>query len=176
MRAFVAMLLVFQVGAAPAADTLGRLFFTPEQRAQLDKLRKQRPQASAAETEKPVEEAPAPALVTYSGVVRKAGAPATIWINNRPVYEQARQARGEPRARLHEDGSATVTVPQQGTVKLKVGQMAEIGSGRVAENYARGPTEPPAVETPPPPAVDPVLRLRRRFADERRLAPDGGPP
>jgi len=57
--------------SAPRADGLGRLFFTPQQRAQLELAQAQR---SAAENR------PAGAL-TLNGIVQRSDGARTVWIN-----------------------------------------------------------------------------------------------
>jgi hypothetical protein len=165
MKRVAAALLICQVGAAPAADDLGRLFFTPQQRAQLDMARKQhahRPVIEAA-----AEEAlPPTAVVTYSGMVQRSDGHSTVWINNRAVPDRSHPDPGEPRARVDDFGAASITLPQQQrSIRLKVGQTADVASGRVVESYARRPASPPAA-TPAPPHAGPLLRLRRKYDRE----------
>src|SRR6185503_4409123 len=74
--------------AAPQAP-LGRLFFTPAERAQLDVARMQRkPAAQTAAAAETVEAAPAPQTVTYSGIVRRSDGRSMLWINNQLVEEK----------------------------------------------------------------------------------------
>jgi hypothetical protein len=90
--------------ASSWADELGRLFFTPEQRAQLE-YRKQQENDSAASGRS----------LTVNGIVQKNGGNRTVWINGVP------QAAGNSNERTPE--SLPVTVPGQATpVKVKVGQ------------------------------------------------------
>jgi len=170
MKRVAAVVLACQMSLAAAADqTLGRLFFTPEQRAQLDSARRNRAQRPVIEAA--ADEAPPAARVTYSGMVKRSDGRSTIWINNRPVHERAPGEAGAPRARVDEEGAASITLPQQQrSIRLKVGQTAELASGHVAESYARRPA-PAAVEPPPAPAAEPLLRLRRRHDFERDLPP-----
>jgi hypothetical protein len=173
MKRLAAVFLACQVSATAAAEPLGRLFFTPEQRTQLDMMRKQRAhRPPPMETAAPPE-APPPAIVTYSGMVRRTDGRSTAWINNRPVHDRASADSDGPRARVDEDGAARITLPQQGSVRLKVGQTAELASGRIAESYARRtPRRPAAV---PPPVAEPSLRLRRRFDDDRDAPQEKAP-
>lgn len=167
MRRLAAALLACHVCAAPAADNLGRLFFTPAQRAQLDTARRQRAHRPAIEAA--AEESPPAAIVTYSGVVQRSDGHSTVWINNRAVRDRARMDAAEPRARVDAYGAASITLPQQQrSIRLKVGQTADVASGRVVESYARRPAPAPAA-TPPAPPADPVLRLRRKYDHERDL-------
>jgi len=97
----------FALTAAPLAnaDELGRLFFTPEQRAQLDYnyAREARPEGSGGGS------------MTLNGIVQKHGGKRTIWINGVP------QQAGSSDDKTPE--STAVAIPGQNkSVKLKVGQ------------------------------------------------------
>ncbi|MBI4196061.1 MAG: hypothetical protein HY526_13400 [Betaproteobacteria bacterium] len=144
MRCVLPLLgLVLAIGDACGAEPLGRLFFTPAQRAQLDAARGDKLRAPlAAEPE----EAPrAPEVVTYGGLVRRSDGKTTVWINDRPT-DDGTGATGSPvRSRVRPDGSINLLVPQANrSVDLKVGQSVEIVSGRIAEPYAREPAPQPA--------------------------------
>jgi hypothetical protein len=172
MKRIAAALLLCHVCGALAAEPLGRLFFTPDERARLDVLRRQpapRPTAEAA----PQDSAPPPVTVRYSGMVRRSDGRSTAWINDRPVND-AGDATGA-RARVDADGAARITLPRQGSVRLKVGQTAELASGRIEESYARPAPREPAIDTSPPVEQKP-LRLRRKYGDERELPPEPGTP
>ena len=131
------------LGPGIAAPTeLGRMFFTPAQRATLDSARKQNVQMaiSTENTDLP----PVPQNVSVNGLVRSSDGKTTVWINNRPVTDthagviDVTPAKNDNRVRL--------SVPNSGrSVELKVGQTVELTSGRIAEGYSR------AV---PPKAVD----------------------
>jgi hypothetical protein len=165
MKRVAAALLICQVGAAPAADDLGRLFFTPQQRAQLDMARKQR--AHRPVIEATAEDAlPPTAVVTYSGMVQRSDGRSTVWINNRAVHDRSHGDSAEPRARVDDSGAASITLPQQQrSIRLKVGQTAEVASGHVVESYARRPARPPTA-TSAPPHAEPLLYLRRKYGRE----------
>lgn len=85
------------------AGELGRLFFTPQQRAQLE-------QGQQLHADKPVIES-----VTVSGIVQKHGGERTVWINGVP------QISGTSDERAPE--SAPVTLPGKAQpVRIKVGE------------------------------------------------------
>jgi len=65
------------IAATAQAEPLGRLFFTPERRAALERQRQLNIQEKTQET---VEVA----SVHLNGVVRRSGNKATVWINGRP--------------------------------------------------------------------------------------------
>ncbi|MDA8107678.1 MAG: hypothetical protein M0015_03485 [Betaproteobacteria bacterium] len=81
--ALLAVLGCALAGAAQAAraQELGRLFFTPEQRAALEARRKARlPDMPAT----PVIESP---VTTIDGYVQRSGGRSTVWVNGEPVRE-----------------------------------------------------------------------------------------
>ena len=123
---------------APAQERLGRLFFTPAQRASLDIARSQRARTALA-TEKTEQEAtPVPQTITYSGVLRRSDGKTTVWINNQPVHDRESAGAATIVGRVRSDGSVTLQVPQSGrSVILKPGQSVELLSGAVEEGYSR---------------------------------------
>lgn len=146
-------------GAAPPS-TLGRLFYTPEQRAAMDQERRAllargtRPSAKPVARAKPVEAAePAPVSSTYTlqGILRRSDGEATVWINNEAVSEGMGE-RGIARGSLA-DESADLRLGENGRrVRLRVGQSVNSSSSRVAEPYQR----PPAPAPTPAPVTKPA--------------------
>ena len=122
-------------GAGSAqAQELGRLFFTPEQRAALDARRKAR-----------VPDKPAAAPVTVSpvtrvnGAVQRGGGKSTVWVNNEMIPEdaQADGARVAPRG----PNSGRVSIPAGETTPrhdLRVGESLDRGSGEVRDVIGEG--------------------------------------
>lgn len=96
-------------GAAAAADDLGVLFHTPEERARLDRLRRGEATETAA--------GPVAAKPEITGYVRRSDGRSTVWINGVPVTVAG--ARGEalldPR---------TVRSPEN--VKIERGKATEV--------------------------------------------------
>lgn len=197
MRAVLALLLLLSPLmslAASAAEPapLGRLFFTPEQRVQLDGLRAKKVVATQTKEEPP------PENVTYSGIVRRGDGKTTVWVNSKALSERDIRDSASLVGRIERDGRILVQ-PAQGTaasLRLKVGQSAELLSGKVEEKFARPPitdtqvaavpkteapvkTETPA-KTPPPEEkalkesvklapIDPAVaaKLRAQFESNR---------
>jgi hypothetical protein len=165
-------------GTQPAvAPGLGRLFFTPAERAQLDEMRRRpapAPQAPvAAAKPEPPAPPPPPKYVTLNGVVRRSDGVNTVWLNDKPVRDR-RSDEGlviSTPGQARSPGQVTVQVPQTGrSVELKVGQQVEINSGEVQEGY-EAPTAAAAANTrsvePPPAPSSP-----RRSSRERDLLRD----
>jgi len=133
--------------AAPAAEPLGRLFYTPAQRSQLDTARNQRSRTTVT-TDQELS-TPVPEVVTFDGAVRRSDGRSTVWINNRAIHD-GRAPAGLPfSSRLRADGSVRLGVAQADRpVDLKVGQSVEIISGTIAEPYHRTPATTRAAEKP----------------------------
>lgn len=87
IAAIAGLLLAGRVGAAPAA-TLGRLFYTPEQRARLDRHGTAEPVAETVSSAEPRR---------VDGVVRRSGGTATVWIDGTPVPVEPRRRGDGPR-------------------------------------------------------------------------------
>jgi hypothetical protein len=140
----------------PGAEPLGRLFFTPAQRAQLDVARKQRARtALATETTEEATAAPTPQTITYDGVVQRSDGKSTVWINSRPAHEKESASGGVIVGRVRANGGVSLQIPQSGrTVNLKPGQSVELLSGAIEERFTRKPSAPE-----PKPAVKPGAEL-----------------
>ena len=129
MGGLVTPLLMAAVGVpvpAAADESLGRLFFTPQQRQDLDRRR----QANAQETA-----TSANSLVTVNGQVSRSLGKTTVWINGVP-QENTRKPRDPAR----------VTLPGgegEPTVSLKVGQTLDKVRGEVKD-----PVEGATILTP----------------------------
>lgn len=97
------ILAAFITLPAAHADTMGRLFYTPQQRAQMD--------YTYARNAAPDGKSP---VLTVNGIVQKSDGSRTVWING-----VAQTTRG-PKNR--NPVAETVNVPgKSGTVRLKVG-------------------------------------------------------
>ena len=131
--------------AARAAPPLGRLFFSPGERAQLDIARLQKKPTTTA-VPQAVEAAPAPQIVTYGGIVRRSDGRRMLWLNNRLVDEREALAGLSLKGKVKPDGAVTLQSESGASVEVKVGQTVELYSGKVAE------TRKPAPETVKPPA------------------------
>jgi hypothetical protein len=135
MARVVAGMLLALPACATAASDLDRMFFTPEQRAALDKTRKQNSRSEAEREFKP----PAPPLpqnVSVTGMIRRSDGKNTIWLNNRVVDE--RVAGGIVAGAGKRDNQVRLSLPDAGkSVDLKVGQTLEVLSGTIEENYVR---------------------------------------
>lgn len=124
----VAMLSLGGMTVPCVAQDIGRLFFTPEQRAALDGRRKARvpDRPSAA----PVVASPTTRL---DGFVRRSDGRSTVWVNGESVAESGPDA---PRIEPGRSTDSRVSVPigdSGARVRLKSGQVLDRGSGEVRD-------------------------------------------
>jgi hypothetical protein len=122
-------LFLAPAGPAAAVDNLGRLFFTPQQRQDLDRRR----QANIQESTVTVN-----SFVTVNGQVSRSNGKNTIWVNGVP-QENSRKP-SDP---------ARVTLPAgegEPSIDLKVGQTFDRVRGEVKDPAGGGETvvAPPA--------------------------------
>lgn len=141
---------------------LGRLFLTPEQRAALDNARRNniRAEAMVATAEKKPKIPPARS-VTINGVVSRSDGESTIWVNGRPTEGETQDGMRVVIA-PGSQSSVVLREPAKGKqVRLKVGQHADLISGRIDEPYERRRTTAP----PSSPAPGPTERAPQRGGD-----------
>ena len=166
------IVLMACAGAASAAE-LGRMFYTPAQRATLDNARKQNIRVDIGNDNE--QAAPVPQNLSVNGVVRRSDGKSTVWMNNRIVAD--RNVGGVSVVPGRNDNRVNLTVPDSGrSIDLKVGQTVEIISGRIEENYARraapNPETPPSADKPAAAGADaskaqpPAAPPRRRARDD----------
>ena len=131
------------LAAGPAvADSLGRLFTTPEERAQLQRLRLAPPEKPAPPpAAAPVAEAPpAPPEVppvTVNGVVIRSRGESTAWVNGKNTYDGDLSA-DHVTVDTRDLRGTRVTVETPGhlpDVGLKPGQTYHPETGRITELY-----------------------------------------
>lgn len=132
--AHLVCLLAFLAGAAPcAAEELGRLFLTPEQRAALDARRKARiPDKPAAV----VVESPTTQL---DGYVMRQGGRSTVWVNGEPSREGAPPEGLRLAPRRSDPSRFSVTLSEsERQFELKIGQKLDRVSGEVSDVIGDG--------------------------------------
>jgi len=121
------VLLALVLAATPAfAQEVGRLFFTPEQRAALDARRK------ARVPDKPSATVAASPTTRVDGFVQRSGGPSTVWVNGEALPEGSGDLpRIGPRVSvpLGEGGRRAA---------LKPGQTLDRGTGEVRDVIGDG--------------------------------------
>lgn len=104
---------------------IGRLFFSPGERATLDQIR----QKSSGNTISPTEQ------ITLNGIVRRSSGKNTTWINRLPQHEneapQGVAVQQDPASKP----SALLLLPSGRQVNLKAGQTFDTTKGKVREGY-----------------------------------------
>jgi hypothetical protein len=131
-----ALVVLFLAAALPAraAEPLGRLFFTPEQRAALDARRRAR-----------VPDNPAAAMATspvtrIDGYVKRSQGPSTVWMNGESLGEGTGDAPHIEPGRGA--GDVSVSVGEGGRrIRLKPGESLDRGSGEVKDVIGDGEIE-----------------------------------
>jgi len=152
IRLLLCFLLTVVVAAPAIADEapLGRLFFTPQQRAALDNARRNKIRSDAvagAVVKKP--RPPVARSVVINGVVKRSDGETIVWVNGKPVEGETpdgMQFQVAPETK----GAVLVREPDQGRrVEIKVGQQVDMNTGRIKEPFERSPqTTPPAPGSP----------------------------
>jgi len=128
MKRAIALLVLTLAAAAAQAQELGRLFFTPEQRATLDARRKARiPDSTGSVVAAPV--------TRVDGFVKRSAGPSTIWINGEWTTDSAPEA-----PRIAEPAPAvSVSVGEAGgRVRLKPGETLDRSNGEVRDVIGDG--------------------------------------
>ncbi|MDZ7656960.1 MAG: hypothetical protein U0997_13560 [Sulfurimicrobium sp.] len=151
-----------------ADEALGRLFYTPEQRARMDVARQHERSIRLDEEES----APPSANILLNGVITRSDGKSTVWINNR-LQNAATQS-----AIVRKGGEVRVVTPgAKRTVPLKVGQSIDMTSGEVEEVYRRAPplNKPDAASSSVSKQANAAEKRPSRAEPEATEAADGQP-
>jgi len=143
----MACLLALMPSFGMAEQALGRLFFTPDQRARMDVARQQERSVRIDVEE---EAAPPPANIMLNGVITRSDGKTTVWINNK-AQSGAQAGQGiAVQGKSGAGGQVSVALPDaRSNVQLKVGQSLDVTSGKVEEVYRRTLPRLEKAETPP---------------------------
>lgn len=134
LLAALCVLLAIAPAPAAAADNLGRLFFTPQQRLDLDRRRQANIQESGLTAE---------SLITVNGKVSRSSGKTTVWVNGVPL-----EGIGGSRDPAH------VTLPGgegESSVRLKVGETHDRGRGDMKDPLEGGKIVVPSGKRGPAP-------------------------
>ncbi len=141
---YLLMILILLPGITVAADSLGRLFTTPAERASLDYLRQTR-KAEVLEADKSAEAAPAvPSSISVQGYVKRSdGTKGTVWINQKPMQENSGTDEIQV-GKLRADGNQVqLKLPANGkSLNLKAGQIYVPETDSVSEINAHAKAPP----------------------------------
>lgn len=132
MRLAPFALLFALLGAGPAAaQELGRLFFTPEQRAALDARRAARlPDKPAAVAESPT--------TRVDGYVKRSSGKSTVWVDGEALPDGL-QLEGLRVQRGNDPTRVTVTIGEDGRrIEMRVGETLDRSTGEVKDVIGDG--------------------------------------
>jgi hypothetical protein len=120
------LMALLLVPTASVSQEVGRLFFTPEQRAALDARRK------ARVPDKPAAVVVASPTTKLDGYVKRSGGPSTVWVNGEPLPEGAGDApRIGPRV--------SISVGEGGRrAALRPGEVLDRGTGEIRDVIGDG--------------------------------------
>jgi hypothetical protein len=130
LTAALFLALVLQTGNAAFAqdEALGRLFYTPAQRAALD--------ANIRSVSKQARPAPAPPRsVTVNGIVTRSDGERTVWIDGRAYH---RDDTAGMQIRVEPEDPAAVEIKVQGVPRrqsVRVGQRLDPATGQTLEAF-----------------------------------------
>lgn len=137
----ISMLLLGAAPTASAADAdtlpeLGRLFYSPDRRAQLERQRLQKvKQVRAFEG----------AMLTLDGVVSRSDGKSTVWLNDRPQHENEYEQTGvQVRPDARAPGKAKLTPENEAPIELRVGEAINRGTGERNDRLGGGTVTTPA--------------------------------
>jgi hypothetical protein len=127
----LALLLALSPAGPAAAQELGRLFFTPEQRAALDARRAARlPDKPAAVAESPT--------TRVDGYVKRSSGKSTVWVDGEAMPDGL-QLEGLRVQRGNDPTRVTVTIGEDGRrVEMRVGESLDRATGEVKDVIGDG--------------------------------------
>ncbi|MHB1290588.1 MAG: hypothetical protein ACYCY5_00165 [Sulfuricella sp.] len=130
-RLTVLLTALFLLGhtACAGAEPLGRLFFSPDERARLDRMRNTHASASAPAGQQSLTE-----QITLNGIVRRSSGKTTTWINQVPQNENE-TPQGVSVLKSATQPSALLLLPSGKQVQLKAGQTFDATKGKIREGY-----------------------------------------
>jgi hypothetical protein len=131
----VAFALALLTPITAHAQSLGRFFFTPAERAELDSNRVQKKQTPAppAIAEARPESARLPQTVTYEGIVRRSDGRSMLWMNDHMAEEKEALAGLNLRGKVNADGTVLLDIPGGPDIQMKVGQSVQLHTRKVVE-------------------------------------------
>ncbi|HEY8119651.1 MAG TPA: hypothetical protein VIE91_10470 [Methylophilaceae bacterium] len=132
------ILLLMLPPSAFAADTLGRLFTTPAERASLDaqrQLRKVQELDAATKEEETAAPIAVPADISVQGYVKRSdGKKGTVWVNRMPLQEDTNTTNIEVGKLKGDSNQVQLRVPGTGkNLKLKAGQTYSPDTDSISE-------------------------------------------
>lgn len=126
-RLIFLLMIAFLPGHAvcAGAEPLGRLFFSPDERAMLDRMRQKNSGSTVSATEQ----------ITLNGIVRRSSGKTTAWINQVPQNENETPQGIAVQQGKTSKPSALLLLPSGRQVQLKAGQTFDTTRGKIREGY-----------------------------------------
>lgn len=126
-RLIFLLMIAFLPGHAvcAGAEPLGRLFFSPDERAMLDRMRQKSGGSTVSATEQ----------ITLNGIVRRSSGKTTAWINQVPQHENETPQGIAVQQGKTSKPSALLLLPSGRQVQLKAGQTFDTTKGKIREGY-----------------------------------------
>lgn len=111
--------------ASAGSNKIGRLFFSPDERTMLDRMRQKSGGTTLSATEQ----------ITLNGIVRRSSGKTTAWINQVPQHENETPQGVTIQQNPTSKPSAILLLPSGKKVDLKAGQTFDATKGKVREGY-----------------------------------------
>lgn len=130
VRLTVLLTAIFLLGhtAYAGAEPLGRLFFSPDERAKLDQMRNNNTLDYTQIEQTPSEQ------ITLNGIVRRSSGKTTAWVNQVPQRENERQGVTVLKSTA-KSPVVPLQLPSGKQIRLKPGQTFDTTKGQVREGY-----------------------------------------
>ncbi len=149
MKRLFLLLTLATVMTAPAiaqTTSLGRLFFTPEERIKLDQVRKNGGNGATSKVIF-IPAAPiAPGIVEATheqiildGFVKRSSGKTTAWINRLPQNENESPQGISITGQNTQSGTISMRLSSGKEINLKAGQTFDVVKGRIREGYEENP-------------------------------------
>lgn len=116
--------ILLGLAASASAEQIGRLFFSPDERAMLEQ---QRQKGGVAHT--------AAKRITLTGLVKRSSGKTTIWINQIPQNENESPQGIAIAGKASAPQAVPLLLPSGKRVEIKAGQTYDTASGKVREGY-----------------------------------------
>ena len=141
-RQLCALALIGALGAPASAQELGRLFFTPERRQNLDRQRQLNIQEK--------QEIPEDPTLTINGIVTRNSGKRTTWINGVAQNENETQSGVSVTPSRKDPGNITVQANDAPSAKARVGDTVNRNTGETTNLLGDGQLSirPPAQAKP----------------------------
>lgn len=148
VKGVFALIAALVAPGASGAETLGRLFFTPAQRSELDAGKRLSASPAASRPAAPR----GPGSITLSGVVRRSDGEYTVWVNGRAVGKGGPSGVSAAPSTKHRSAARVNVRGTSNPVELRVGQQLRRSTGKIVETYQTSSAPNTSAAAPKPKA------------------------